>query len=147
MRIVRANIHDLDKAAALFNGYRQFYQQEDNLALASQFIKERLSKKDSVLFMAINEQDEAMGFTQLYPSFSSVSMKPIYILNDLYVAADYRKQHVAESLMNHAKAFAHDEGCNALTLQTAFDNHQAQALYNKLGYKKVEQFWQYRLGI
>lgn len=40
--------------------------------------------EESIVFMAFDD-NEAIGFVHLYPSFSSVSMKQTWVLNDFYV--------------------------------------------------------------
>jgi len=145
-KIIKADMRNLEEAALLFDAYRQFYKQSADLSKAKEFVRERLSQQDSVIFLAYNN-GEAAGFTQLYPAFSSVQMKRTWILNDLYVAPKHRQKGVAESLMQSAKFYAEETGSAALTLQTATDNVNAQALYEKLDYQRVTTFYQYRLGI
>lgn len=135
MKIVHVQPEHLETLIPLFNGYRVFYKQPSSVAAAKAFLAERLDKKDSVIFLAINDAGHGLGFTQLYPSFSSVSMQRTYILNDLFVAPNARKQGVGEALMEHAKAFALNENAKGLTLETEIDN-PAQFLYERLGWKK-----------
>jgi len=91
--IIRATIDQLDLIAPLFDGYRQFYKQPSNVDKARQFIKDRLIRHESVIFLALLDE-AAVGFTQLYPSFSSTSMQRLWILNDLFVAPDGRRSGV-----------------------------------------------------
>ncbi len=131
----RATLDDLDALASLFDGYRVFYKQRSDLALARTFIEERLQRDESVIFIARDGQNrEALGFTQLYPMFSSVAARRIWVLNDLFVAATARKRGVARALMGCARDFAMEAGALRLILETAEDNHAAQALYESLGY-------------
>jgi len=131
----RASLDDLDALTTLFDGYRVFYKQQSDPALARAFIEERLRREESVIFIARNGGDhEALGFTQLYPMFSSVSARRIWVLNDLYVAPAARKRGVARALMDRARDFAMETGALRLILETAEDNHAAQALYESLGY-------------
>ncbi|GHC54789.1 GNAT family N-acetyltransferase [Ulvibacter litoralis] len=135
MKVNKATEADLDQLVPLFNGYRMFYKQASNPEAARTFLTERFQKKDSVIFLAIAPDGTGLGFTQLYPSFSSVSMQRTYILNDLYVASEARKKGVGEALMETAKLFAISEGSKGLTLETDVDN-PAQKLYQRLGWKK-----------
>lgn len=135
MKIVKATLLQLEALIPLFDGYRVFYKQKSNLNAAQLFLKERFSNNDSIIFMALDSAGKGLGFTQLYPSFSSVSMQRTYILNDLFVASEARKQGVGEALMEHAKQFAIAEGSKGLTLETEIDN-PAQKLYQRLGWKK-----------
>jgi ribosomal protein S18 acetylase RimI-like enzyme len=131
----RATLDDLDALTALFDGYRIFYKQASDPALARAFIEERLQRDESVIFIARDGgKREALGFTQLYPLFSSVSARRIWVLNDLFVAPAARNRGVARALMDCARDFAMEAGALRLILETAEDNHAAQALYESLGY-------------
>lgn len=90
MNIIKAHIEHLDLIVSLFDAYRMFYRKPSDKEAAKQFLFERLKNRESIIFLALVD-NEAVGFTQLYLSFSSVSMQPIYILNDLYVTKEYRK--------------------------------------------------------
>src|SRR5437763_1621787 len=148
MRIVRANREDIELLAPLFDSYRQFYKQPSDQAKAREFILERLSKEESVIFLAVDESDQktvGLGFTQLYPSFSSISMKRLWILNDLFVSQLARKQGIGRELMKSAEEFARETNSIGIVLETASDNYQAQALYEQLGYKRDEHYYSYFL--
>ncbi|UPW19014.1 GNAT family N-acetyltransferase [Agarivorans sp. TSD2052] len=149
VNIIKAGLMHLDTVAELFNQYRIFYQQADDLSLATAFIEQRMQGQQSTILIALSDyqQQQALGFIQLYPSFSSTRAKPILILNDLYVREAARGQGVARSLMNAAKQYALDLDAIALELATAVDNHPAQALYEGLGYKKDLEFYHYELDV
>ncbi|KON85475.1 acetyltransferase [Sporosarcina globispora] len=145
MEIYQASMNDLIGVSALFNLYRVFYKQGSNLQAAGEYIKERLENKDSVIFVARNE-GTYLGFTQLYPTFSSISMKRAWILNDLYVDAQARKHGIGEMLIEKAKELAAETGAVSISLSTAHDNFNAQRLYEKIGFKRDEQFYHYELS-
>ena len=130
-----ATIEDLEKLLPLFDGYRTFYNQESNCDAARNFLEDRFLKQDSVIFLCLDAADKGLGFTQLYPSYSSVYMQRVFILNDLYVTPQARKKGAVEALMEIAKLFVIKHGGKGLTLETAVDN-PAQKLYVKLGWKK-----------
>ena len=133
----RATLDDLDALTALFDGYRVFYKQASDPALARAFIGERLHCDESAIFIARDGGNrEVLGFTQLYPMFSSVSARRIWVLNDLFVAPAARNRGVARALMDCARDFAMETGTLRLILETAEDNHAAQALYESLGYAR-----------
>lgn len=146
MEIYQATIEDLEGAAQLFNLYRMFYKQESNLEGALEYIKERIENGDSVIFI-VKEKGKYLGFTQLYPSFSSISMQRTWILNDLYVDAVARKRGIGEMLLNTAKDFAIKTGAKSLSLSTAPDNFSAQRLYEKHNYQKDTEFYHYELDL
>jgi len=150
VRIVRAEAGHADLIAPLFDAYRRFYRQPPDLDGARRFISERLRAGESVVFVAMIEQDggpTAIGFVQLYPAFSSVSMKPLWILNDLYVVPEARKRGIAKALMESARQLALSTHSKELILETAKDNYSAQKLYEQLGYKHDEEFYRYALSI
>lgn len=131
---------DLNALAALFNLYRRFYEQPDNLAQATQFMQQRLIKQDSTIFVAESDQRQIMGFCQLYPTWSSVSMQKAWIFNDLYVREDARKLGIGKQLVKHLLDFCRQTNAVWVTLQTAKDNTNAQNLYKKLGFVQEDQF-------
>lgn len=134
MKILKATIQHLDDIVPLFNGYRQFYKQQSNLEGAKAFIKERLTKQDTIIFVAY-EDDKAVGFTHLFHSFTSISMCPMYILNDLFVDANYRKQGIGVALLNKAKEQCKQDNYKFIALQTE-TNNPARHLYKSMGWKK-----------
>ena len=146
MEICKAQLEQLDELSGLFDQYRVFYQQPSDMQAAKDFLRARLQQLDSVIFLAQHE-DHAAGFTQLYPSFSSVSMKPIWILNDLFVAPVYRRQGVATALMQRAIAFAKETNAIRLALATQVKNTSAQPLYESLGFSKDQDFYHYGLRL
>jgi len=146
MDINQATVNELEEVASLFNLYRMFYKQPSNIDGARAYIKERFQNNDSIIFLVTNN-GKPVGFTQLYPTFSSVSMKKVWILNDLYVAQEGRNQGVATLLLQKAKEFASETGAIRLELSTAFDNNKAQRLYEKFGFRRESQFYRYELPI
>jgi GNAT superfamily N-acetyltransferase len=148
LQIRRASEADLPSAAVLFDGYRQFYGQAADDALAEAFLRDRFGNHDSVLLLAVElESGEGLGFVQLYPSFSSVAARRIWILNDLFVAPKVRRGGVGRELLEAARDFAASTGALRLVLSTAATNHEARALYESCGYKKDDVFLVYKLEL
>lgn len=148
MKTIKATLHDLETVAHLFNAYREFYQQPSDIAGARKFIEQRLIQMDSVIFLAIEENSShSVGFTQLYPLFSSVRMSRIYLLNDLYVNPYYRKKGIGQALLQAAKCFALEQGATKIMLQTAHDNTPAQKLYESEEYQQESSFVTYELPL
>ena len=144
-QIIQAKSEHAEQISPLFDVYRQFYRQIPDPQGALQFITERLAHQDSIIFLAVLPDLGAVGFTQLYPSFSSVSMQRLFILNDLYVADTARRRGVAQALLQRAVAYAREHNAKGLTLQTGHDNRQAQSLYESRGWKRDTQFFSYML--
>ena len=143
MLVSRATIADLDQLAALFDGYRQFYKQASDLSGAKAFLAARIKNKESVIFVATVTPETLAGFVQLYPSFTSVGMMTTWILNDLFVAPEFRQQKVGEALMAEAVKFSKASGARNLSLQTAITNTSAQRLYEKLGWRRDDKYYTY----
>lgn len=141
IQIHKAKIEHLKDLVHLFDLYRIFYEQDSDPIAAEAFLKERIENDESVIFIAY-EDDLAVGFTQLYPSYSSVSLMPMYVLNDLYVDQNYRKKGVGALLIKQAQQYASDYKMKGLTLETAKDN-PAQKLYEKLDWVRDENFYHY----
>jgi len=138
--IRKATIADSKRIASLFDAYRQFYQQAPDLRLAQQFIEQRLSKQESSIFIAEDSTGKMIGFTQLYPSFCSVSAGSIYVLYDLFVMPDTRHHGVGRALMRAAEAFARSNGAVRMDLSTARKNEKAQGLYRSEGWVLDQEF-------
>lgn len=139
-----ANIEDIEQLAVLFDEFRQFYAQTSDIDGAKNFLKERMQNNESIIFVAQNE-DKLIGFIQMYPTFSSVSMMKDMIMNDLYVFPEFRKKGIGKALLETAKKFGRDNKYKGLWVETANDN-PARALYESLGWEKdvafVHYYWQ-----
>lgn len=148
LTIIEANLQHLDQVTPLFDAYRRFYRKPADAAGARAFIQERLRNRDALILLALDETTaRAAGFTQLYPAFSSVRMRPIWILNDLFVTPDARGQGVGRRLMEAARQRAQQAGVVALALATEKDNAPAKALYEALGYALDTAFDYYELAL
>ena len=141
MEIRKASLQDLELITPLFDAYRVFYKQESDLDAARNFLKKRFSSNETVIFLAV-DNGKPIGFTQLYTTFSSVSLQPFFILNDLFVSPEARKKGVGEALLNAAKEHCKELNYKGLSLETATDN-PAQKLYERLGWAKDEGFLHY----
>jgi ribosomal protein S18 acetylase RimI-like enzyme len=144
--IRQATLKDLDRLAPLFDEYRQFYRQRSDAVAARAYLHERFSHSESIIFIASRES-VAIGFTQLYPSFSSISLARIYVLSDLFVASNARKQGAGRLLLEAAAEFGRAAGAHQLTLETARDNLAAQGLYEGCGWLRDTEFYVYQLTL
>ena len=138
--ISRAGPADLDALATLFDAYRTFYGQTPDLPLARQWLRERLRFGESVVLVA-KRGGAAVGFTQLYPMFSSVRTAKTWILNDLFVDGSARRKGVARALLDAAAAFAREDGAMGISLETSQDNAAARALYRAAGWNEDATQW------
>ena len=143
----RAMPADLDRLVPLFDAYRQFYEQPADLTIARQFLNDRLTLSESVVLIAEDRDGTAVGFAQLYPTFSSILAAPMYLLSDLFVTPLARRRGGGTLLLNAAVETARAAGAVRLELATALTNEPAQNLYEKLGWKRDEEFWVYGLSL
>jgi ribosomal protein S18 acetylase RimI-like enzyme len=147
VKIKTASLNDLTEVSRLFDAYRVFYKQDSNVDLASEFLRQRMDNSESVIFCATDESGQYLGFTQLYPIFSSVSVQKTWLLNDLYVDAKARGLGVGTKLLNQAKDYAKQTGAKGVALETEITNVGAQKLYEHLNYEKDKEHFHYFLSV
>jgi ribosomal protein S18 acetylase RimI-like enzyme len=140
MIVREATLHDLTELSKLFDAYRVHYKQQSDIPAAEIFLHDRMQRKESVIFVA-EEGMCLLGFTQLYPVFSSVGMKRAWILNDLFVDASARNKGVATALLDAGKEMGKQTNSRYLLLQTNADNFTAQKLYEKYGWIKESDLY------
>ena len=144
--IRQATVSDLDSLVPLFDGYRQFYRQASEPDRIRKFLKDRFENNQSVIFMAVKD-GTAIGFTQLYPSFSSGALARIFILNDLFVDPGARLVGAASALLQAAAEYGRRVGALRLVLSTEVTNMPAQSLYEKLAWTRNTEFCTYQLTL
>lgn len=144
LKVREANFKDLHKISELFDLYRQFYGQKSDRDAAFHFLKDRMEHRQSILLLATDlGQDVALGFIQLYPVFSSISMERSFLLNDLYVLLEYRKKGIAKLLINEAKKYTEVFQGKGLELSTSKHNLTARRLYEREGFEEEKEFLTY----
>jgi GNAT superfamily N-acetyltransferase len=137
MNVIQAHLEHLEEVSRLFDRYRVFYKQPSDLEAARAFMQERFRKNDSIVF-AVCDNRQMVGYLQLFPSFSSVSMKRVWILNDLFVQESHRKKGAAKLLMSAAENFARETDAVRIILSTEVSNIAARSLYASFGYGELE---------
>lgn len=142
IKIIQASVDNPDELSKLFQSYRIFYKKTPDTEGEKAFLKDRIINQESVVYLA-KSGDRFIGFVQLYPVFSSVRMKKLWLLNDLFVDADYRKTGAASLLIEKSKELAIETKSAGLMLQTAKDNITAQSVYNKTDFVRDEDFYTY----
>jgi len=149
MRITQATLEHLNLLTPLFVKYREFYGELPFPDYSRSFLEKRLRRKESVIYLALPDDDDnkLLGFCQLYPSFSSLSLKRVWILNDIYVAEDARRQLVADRLIRTAKKMARDTHAVRMRVSTSSHNEIAQKTYESIGFKADTQFKNYILPL
>ena len=144
--VCRASIQNLDRLVPLFNAYRRFYGQQSDDIVARQFLNDRLTRNESIVLIAENDSGAAVGFVQLYPTFSSILAAPMYVLSDLFVIPEARRRGVGTQLLASAAEAARTAGAVRLELATAITNISAQRLYEALGWRK-DDFYLYGISL
>jgi len=149
IEIKRAHERHLNELSLLFDAYRVFYRKTSDIAGAKNFLRERMEKKESVLFVALL-QNEVVGFTQLYPLFSSTNMAPLWLLNDLYVAEAHRGKHISKGLIKAAQEHCKITKAKGLSLETEKNNVPGNALYPKMGFELDKEnnfyYWEHPIA-
>jgi len=146
VEVRQATVEDLDLLVPLFDAYRRFYRQPSEPVRARSFLLERFELDQSVIFLAF-AGGAVIGFTQLYPSFSSGAMARIFILNDLFVAPEARRRGVGSALLQAAAQYGRRAGALRLVLSTEITNATAQAVYERIGWKRDTVFCVYQLAL
>lgn len=144
MKIIQVKIAHLDEVVDLFDAYRVWYRKESNKEMAKEFLGERIQNEESIIYACTNEEDKLVGFTQLYPIFSSVRMKRMWLLNDLFVDPNYRGQGISKMLINQAKDLCKKTNACGVLLETETTNHIGNNLYPATGFELEENnfyFW------
>lgn len=146
-----AGVGDADKIVDLFEAYRDFYQQVPDRTGALAFLEQRLREGSATIFLALEQSEgvavgkRVVGFAQLYPTFSSLSLKPLWIVSDLYVKPEVRRHGVGRLLLERARELAVETQSEGLMLQTAQENYRAQSLYESLGWEQEKVYLTYNL--
>jgi ribosomal protein S18 acetylase RimI-like enzyme len=140
----RAQAADVERLVPLFDAYRAFYEQPRDLEMSSAFLRERVERDESVVFVA-DSGGEMLGFVQLYPVWSSTTTPPgrLWLLNDLFVAETARRRGAGRALMERAERFAVETGAVGITLSTGIGNLRAHKLYESIGYRRDTKFFTY----
>lgn len=136
--IRKANLQDLAQLSQLFDEYRTFYHKSSDFSAAQQFLSERLENNDSEIFVA-EDGSQLVGFTQLYPLFSSTRMKRYWLLNDLYVNPNFRGKGFSKALIERAKQLCRESDSCGMYLETGKDNQIGNQLYPGAGFKKYDE--------
>ena len=134
-----ATIEDLDDVTRLFCAYLAFYEVQRDAGEAHEFLRERLQSGASLIVLGHVDGTPA-GFAQVYFTFSSLSLGPVWTFNDLYVAEAARGSGLGRALVREVCRRAAEAGALRVQGETAVDNHTAQALYASEGFEVERGF-------
>ncbi|MUJ30174.1 GNAT family N-acetyltransferase [Aliivibrio fischeri] len=143
LTIKKARLSDIQAISNLYEMYLSFYQVDISNKDPEAFLRTRLENNESVIFYVVNENNEYVGFAQLYPLFCSLEMNKTWLLYDLYVHAEHRKNGVAQLLLDQADLLAKETNASFVMLSTGIDNLKAQKLYEKNNYIRDNEFYTY----
>jgi len=146
IEVRQAVFADLEVLSTLLDDYRRFYGRASEVPAARAFLQARFEHGQSIVFLA-HDGARPVGFTQLYPSFSSVSLARVFILNDLFVAESHRRAGVGTRLLDAATSYARAMQAVRLSLNTDIRNTTAQALYEAKGWKQDEEYLAFHLAL
>ena len=146
-KIIEANRSNIKQAGELFDLYRQFYKYDSDIIQSTNYIQDRIINNESKIFIAINKDNQALGFVQLYETFGSLDLGKIIVLYDLYVKEEYRYNLIGRKLMLKSHDYAKSIKAKRIQLSTATDNFIGQSLYESLGYVKDTNFYTYDFEI
>ncbi|MGN6452983.1 MAG: GNAT family N-acetyltransferase [Steroidobacteraceae bacterium] len=146
IRIRGATDSDVSPLGRLFDDYRQFYKLPSDLDKSTGYLNARLDAHDSIVLVAVDESDQLLGFTQLYPTWCSLLAGPVYVLYDLYVAPVARRRGIGRALIHAATERGRRDGKLRMSLSTAQTNASAQSLYESLGWERDDEFYVYNLN-
>lgn len=131
----QATINNLDELVPLFDAYRQFYDKKSDVKAAKKFLEARITNNESVIYLAFDKNEKAVGFVQLYPLFSSTRLKRFWILNDLYVSSEFRGKGFSRELIEEAKKLCRETDACAMLLETSITNEIGNSLYSSAGFQ------------
>lgn len=140
MKVIKGSIETLDEIVPLFDKYRIFYGKDSEPQACRDFIKSNIEDDRSLIFLMSDDEGKTVAFSQLYPSFSSIAMQPIYYLYDLYVDEAARGKGYSKILMTYIQDYFKGQDVQRLTLDTAVTNSITQNLYESIGYQKDTEF-------
>jgi len=135
MHIVKSTEKHLDQLVEIFEEYRLFCGCEPSPKETKAFLKKLICNQESVLFIAIDsDTDKLMGFVNLYPSYSTLALQRLWILNDLGVSSHFRGKGVSKALIQKVQEFAKETNAVRIELKTAVQNTTARNLYKAMDF-------------
>jgi len=145
MKIDQIGIFHLEAIVPVFDAYRVWYRQPTDVSGARSFLSDRIRNQESIIYGAFDSSDQIVGFTQLYPLFSSTRMGKLWLLNDLFVQPDCRGQGISLLLIDRAKALASETNAVGILLETETSNQIGNQLYPRAGFHMEDDtnyyFW------
>jgi GNAT superfamily N-acetyltransferase len=142
LTIKQATIQDLSKLVPIFDDYREYFNQTKNPVMVEQFLFEKFEHLESVIFIA-QQQEKVVGFAQLYPIFSSLTLQRVWLLNDFFIAEEYRGSGVGTQLFTEVKEYTLLTRSKGIELSVEHTNKKAWSFWEKQGFKMDQEFRYY----
>jgi GNAT superfamily N-acetyltransferase len=142
LSVRQATIQDLPNVIPVFDCYREHFKQQKNPLAVEKFLFEKFEHRESVLYI-VEQQTEIIGFAQLYPVFSSLTLQRVWLLNDFYIAEKYRRNGVGNQLFAALKEFCLLTKSKGIELSVEHTNIKGWTFWEKQGFKLDEAFRYY----
>ncbi|MDT8377156.1 MAG: GNAT family N-acetyltransferase [Mariprofundaceae bacterium] len=104
-----------------------------NIRRQRQGLADLMNSREATLLVAV-AGDEIIGMCTLQPLISTAEGGKVGLVEDLVVAASYRKSGVGRKLLKEIEATARSQGMSRLQLLSDRNNKAASTFYDHLGW-------------
>lgn len=91
------------------------------------------------------QEREPVGYMILVKLYSSFEARPTLYLEDLFVLPEFRGRGIGKAMMRRCIELAWKRGCGRMEWTCLDWNVKAQKFYDKLGARKLSEWYLYRL--
>lgn len=132
MKIFKAEQWNLDLLLPLFEEYRITQGMTENPDRTLAFLNNRIRFSESIIFLAVDSRQRALGFIQLYPRLSSLRLQRYWQVTDIFVSRGHEQSEIDSALLEKAKEFVRFTRSDRLIIE---QNHQANEQWERRGFK------------
>jgi len=86
-----------------------------------------------------------VGYALLLQTYSTFLAQPSLYLEDVFVLPEYRKRGIGKALLRHCVRTAFERGCGRMEWTCLDWNTNAQALYERMGARRMKEWYLYRM--
>ncbi len=104
-------------------------------------LPERLREQPGRVILLALQADRIVGVAVCFLGFSTFVARPLLNIHDLAVLGECRGQGIGGVLLQAVDARATELGCCRVTLEVVEDNSGAKRLYERTGFRMVQEFW------
>lgn len=140
---------EVEAIVPLMLAYCDFYEVEHpNEAALAEMAGSLIDAPDGEGFLltAADEDGSPVGFAACGWKWSSLRGAQVAVLEDLYLAPDFRGRGIADELIGECASIARAHGAPALLWYTQPKNERAQAVYDRVGGSR-EELLEYELNL